>query len=58
MAIAVNLALGLVHLPVMQSFQDLREEPVASFGSVAQLRGNAMGATGKALLGEVAKVST
>ena len=58
MAIAVNLALGLVHLPVMQSFQDLREEPVASFCSVAQLRGNAMGAAGKALLGDVAKVSS
>ena len=58
MAIAVNLALGLVHLPVMQSFQDLREEPVASFRSARQLRGNAMGAGGKALPGQIAKVSS
>jgi hypothetical protein len=53
----VNLALGLADLPAMQSFQGLREEPVASRCGVAQPSGNAMGAAGQTRLGEVAKVS-
>jgi len=52
----VNLALGLADLPAMQSFQGLREEPVASRCGVAQPSGNAMG-DDPTRLGEVAKVS-
>jgi hypothetical protein len=40
MAIAVNLALGLVDLPSVQDFQRLREQPIAVFGNPTEPSGN------------------
>jgi len=40
-AIAIDLALGLADLPVVQSFKNVRDEPIASLRGMAELRGNA-----------------
>jgi len=52
-AIAIDLALGLAHLPVVQSFQHVRDEPIASLRRVAESRDDDVGA---GLLREVVKV--
>ena len=58
MAITAYFALGFVDLLVMQRFQGVREEPVASFRGAAQLSRDAIGPAGKELFREIAKVSS
>jgi hypothetical protein len=58
MAAAMNVALGLAELPIVQSLHRPREQPAASFCSIVQLRGDDPHPAGKELIREVAKLSS